>query len=145
MIPGREKVPKKKDKYREVLERRLELLCYSFYLFHQNDYKEIKNFTLKQHLKRCVKKVVKETMEDFFESGKASFPFYCFQVLLRKENSLKNDNKITPLYDFQFYVYFTRYRDNRELIKHTRKLGKHFGFSLKKVDERLFLINFDRK
>jgi hypothetical protein len=127
----------KEEKQREVLRRRLELIIKAFLLFRQNNYDYIRDYTLKPHRQKRLQKFVQEKMDEFYSQGEASIVFYCFEFVVSKKKDRPKNNKLILLYDFQFFIRFIRYKDNREMIRKIKKLGKDF-FPLKRLIQKRF-------
>jgi len=134
----------KNNNRRQILEARLKSLSEFFFLFAQNDYKACsKEDILNKKIQINLDKRVKEKIDDFYADGEAVIAFRSFLLILGKRNmSWENEPKVTPLYDYDFFIKFVRYIDNREMIEEIQKLGTLFSFSLQRIEKNFYLIRF---
>jgi len=115
----------------------------AFITFHGMGYKieDEKSFEQSKKNESKGKLVFQNALKEFLEEGEGIVNFRFFQIGIRQTDKfIPGDGLALPLRNSYFFLKFTRYRENHELLKEIERLGKLAAFELTEIAENTYML-----
>ncbi len=132
-----------RDEKEELLQKRLPYLYLALLELHERGYESTGRENIsKRVLSPREKNFLKEKVKEFEKEGKLSITFKFFKIIISSgEECAFSDNRLS-LKKLCCLIHFGRYKDNSVILETLQEVGKQNGFSLTKLKDDLYRLEF---